>query len=107
MKNILFLCARNRLRSPTAEQIFSALPGFEVSSAGVNSDADNPVTGEMIEEVDIIFVMEKSHRRKLQQRFQKHLRKPRLICLDIPDDYAFMDPKLIELLRKKVTPHLR
>jgi predicted protein tyrosine phosphatase len=107
MKNILFLCARNRLRSPTAEQIFSALPGFQISSAGVNSDADNSVTGEMIEEADIIFVMEKSHRRKLQQRFQKHLRKPRLICLDIPDDYAFMDPGLIELLRKKVIPHLR
>jgi predicted protein tyrosine phosphatase len=107
MKNLLFLCARNRLRSPTAEQIFSALPGFEVSSAGVNSDADNPVTGEMIEEADLIFVMEKSHRRKLQQRFQKYLRKPRLICLDIPDDYAFMDPELIDILRKKVTPHLR
>lgn len=106
MKNILFLCARNRLRSPTAEQIFSDLPGCEVSSAGVNSDADNPVTGEMIEDADLIFVMEGSHRRKLQQRFQRHLRGPRIICLDIPDDYAFMDPGLIELLRTKVTPHL-
>lgn len=107
MKSILFLCARNRLRSPTAENIFSTLPGFEVSSAGINSDADNLVTGEMIEEANIIFVMERSHRRKLQQRYQRYLRNARVICLDIPDDYAFMDPALIELLHKKVTPHLR
>lgn len=107
MKNILFLCARNRLRSPTAEQIFSDLPRSEVSSAGVNSDADNPVTGEMIEEADLIFVMERTHRRKLQQRFQRHLRGARIICLDIPDDYAYMDARLITLLRRKVTPHLR
>ncbi len=107
MKYILFLCARNRLRSPTAEQIFSHLPGFEVASAGVNSDADTPVTGEMIEQADIIFVMEKGHRRKLQQRFKRHLQKARIICLDIPDNYIFMDPDLVALLNKKVMPHLR
>jgi predicted protein tyrosine phosphatase len=107
VKNVLFLCARNRLRSPTAEQLFCELAGFEVSSAGVNSDADNPVTGEMLEEADIIFVMEKDHRRKLQQRFKRHLGKARIICLDIPDNYAFMDPDLIASLHKKVTPHLR
>ncbi|MGL4637028.1 MAG: low molecular weight protein tyrosine phosphatase family protein [Beijerinckiaceae bacterium] len=107
MKSVLFLCARNRLRSPTAENIFSHLRGFEVSSAGINSDADNPVTGEMIEEADIIFVMEKSHRQKLQKRFQRYLRKARVICLDIPDEYEFMDPQLVDLLNKKVTPHLR
>jgi predicted protein tyrosine phosphatase len=107
VKTILFLCARNRFRSPTAEQIFSNLTGFDVSSAGVNSDADNPVTGEMIEEADLIFVMEKTHRRKLQQKFQKYLRKPRVICLDIPDNYTFMDPELVALLQRKVLPYLK
>jgi predicted protein tyrosine phosphatase len=107
MRNILFLCARNRLRSPTAEQIFAALDGFEVSSAGVNSDADTPVCGEILEEADIIFVMEKGHRRKLQQRFKRHLTKARIICLDIPDDFVFMQPELIDLLNQRVLPHLR
>lgn len=106
MKNILFLCARNRLRSPTAEQIFSDLEGVDVTSAGVNSDADTPVTGEMIEAADIIFVMEKSHLTKLQRKFRPYLRKGRVICLDIPDNYAFMDPELVEILRKKVLPYL-
>jgi predicted protein tyrosine phosphatase len=107
MKSILFLCARNRLRSPTAEQIFSDLEGFEASSAGVNRDADTPVTGEMLEAAEIIFVMEKGHRQKLQKGFKQYLGKARIICLDIPDKYAFMDPDLIAILRKKVPPHLR
>jgi predicted protein tyrosine phosphatase len=107
MKNVLFICARNKLRSPTAEHIFSQRSDLEVSSAGINSDADNPVTGEMIEDADVIFVMEKNHRKKLQQKFKRYLRNARVICLDIPDDYDFMDPDLIDLLNKKVTPHLR
>jgi predicted protein tyrosine phosphatase len=107
MKHVLFICARNRLRSPTAEQIFRQRADLEVSSAGINSDADNLVTGEMIEDADVIFVMEKNHRKKLQQKFKRYLRNARVICLDIPDNYDFMDPDLIDLLTKKVTPHLR
>jgi predicted protein tyrosine phosphatase len=106
MRNILFLCARNRLRSPTAEQIFCSRKDLEVSSAGLNSDADNQVTGEMIAEADIIFVMEKIHRRKLQQKFGKYLQNTRVICLDIPDNYGFMQPELIDLMNKKVSPYL-
>jgi predicted protein tyrosine phosphatase len=107
LKKILFLCAKNRLRSPTAEQIFCDLEGYEVASAGVNADADVPVDREMVENADLIFVMEKRHRSKLQRRFRLYLKKARVICLDIPDDYAFMDTRLIVILRQKVTPHLR
>ena len=35
MTNLLFLCSRNRLRSPTAEQVFAAWPGVETASAGL------------------------------------------------------------------------
>ncbi|WP_229702021.1 arsenate reductase/protein-tyrosine-phosphatase family protein [Bowmanella pacifica] len=41
MKKILFLCSRNRLRSPTAEAIFKGVEGWEVSSAGINNDAES------------------------------------------------------------------
>jgi len=30
----------------------------------------------------------------------------RLICLDIPDEYTFLQPELIALLETRVTPHL-
>ena len=50
--------------------------------------------------------MEKAHRSKLQQRFRASLKKARVICLDIPDEFAFMDPKLVRLLEKKVSRYL-
>lgn len=105
MKRVLFVCSQNKLRSPTAEQVFSTWPGLEVDSAGTNHDAENPLTGELVEWAQVIFVMEKAHRAKLSKRFKRHL-KARVICLDIPDDYAFMDPALVALLNAKVAPHL-
>ena len=107
MRRVLFVCARNRLRSPTAEQLFSIRPDLEVSSAGLNSDADNPLSAELVEWAELIFVMEKAQRAKLQRGFRPWLRGKRVICLDIADDYAFMDPALIQLLEARVPPHLR
>lgn len=106
MKTILFVCSQNRLRSPTAEQIFADHPGLEVSSAGTNHDAENPLTAELVAWADTIVVMERQHRTKLQQRFRAALRGQRIICLDIPDDYGFMDAKLIELLNTRMARHL-
>ncbi|MDX8525545.1 low molecular weight protein tyrosine phosphatase family protein [Mesorhizobium sp. MSK_1335] len=106
MKNVLFVCSHNRLRSPTAEQVFSKRLDIEVESAGTNRDADNPLTHELVAWADIIFVMEKAHRAKLQKKFRASLKSARVICLDIPDDYDFMDPELVRLLEAKVSKHL-
>jgi predicted protein tyrosine phosphatase len=105
LKRVLFVCSQNKLRSPTAEQVFSTWPDVEADSAGTNHDAENPLTGELVEWAQIIFVMERTHRNKLTKRFKRHL-KARVICLNIPDDYAFMDPELVSLLRARVAPHL-
>ena len=102
MKRLLFICSQNRLRSPTAEQVFANYPGIECASAGLNHDAENPITAELVEWADIIFVMEKTHRSKLRSKFKRSLSKQRVICLDIPDNYHFMDPDLIHLLNVKV-----
>ena len=107
MKNILFVCSQNKLRSPTAEQVFAGRHDFEVSSAGTNHDAENPLTDELIAWADLIVVMERMHRTKIQQRFRARLHAKRIVCLDIPDTYAFMQPELVALLEKKVSPHLR
>lgn len=107
MKNVLFVCSQNRLRSPTAEQVFSRRPDIEVASAGTNHDADTPLTAELVEWADIIFVMEKTHRNKLQQRFRASLKKARVICLDIPDEFEFMDPMLVRLLETRVSRYLQ
>ena len=106
LTNLLFLCARNRLRSPTAEQVFADRPGVETASAGLAPDAEEHCSPELVEWADIIFVMERAHRAKLQRRFKAHLKRARVICLDIPDDYAFMQPELVALLERKVGPFL-
>ncbi|WP_117195744.1 low molecular weight protein tyrosine phosphatase family protein [Rhizobium terrae] len=106
MRNVLFVCSQNRLRSPTAEQIFADWPDIEVSSAGTNNDAENPLCQELVEWADIIFVMERSHRTKVQNKYRSVIKGKRLICLHIPDDYDFMDPSLVQILRTKVPQHL-
>lgn len=102
MKNVLFVCSQNRLRSPTAEQVFASHPGIDVASAGTNNDAENPLTPELVRWADIIFVMENTHRNKLRKRFKADLGKARVICLGIPDEYEFMDEGLVRLLKAKV-----
>ncbi|RYD66806.1 MAG: phosphotyrosine protein phosphatase [Sphingomonadales bacterium] len=106
MKRFLFVCSQNKLRSPTAEQLFSTCDGIEVSSAGTNNDAENPLTAELVEWADTIFVMERAHRNKVQKRFRAGLNSKRIVCLDIPDDYEFMDPDLIRLLEARMARYL-
>jgi predicted protein tyrosine phosphatase len=106
VKTVLFVCSQNRLRSPTAEQVFSERRVRVVACAGPNNHAENPLTRELVEWAQVIFVMEKTHRAKLQKRFRGSLKDKRVICLDIPDNYAFMDPALVELLEAKVSRHL-
>lgn len=106
MKKVLFVCSQNRLRSPTAEQVFSSRPDLEVASAGTNNDADNPLTSELVAWADVVVVMEKAHRSKVQKRFRSSLNGKRLICLDIPDEFEFMDPTLVKLLKSRLGRYL-
>lgn len=106
MKNVLFVCSQNKLRSPTAEQVFAGRRDIEVSSAGTNNDAENPLSSELVEWVDISFAMEKAHRTKIQTRYRSALKGKRIICLDIPDDCKFMDARLVELLEANVPRYL-
>lgn len=105
-RRVLFVCGQNRLRSPTAEHVFAEWPGIEVASAGLNDDAEHPVTPELLQWADIIFVMEKAHRTRLSSKFRRHLNRQRVICLNIPDNYRYMDAHLVTLLKRVVPRHL-
>jgi predicted protein tyrosine phosphatase len=106
IRKLLFICSQNRLRSPTAEQVFAALDGVETASAGLNNDAEVPVSPELLEWADLIFVMEKAHRNKLSKKFKASLGGKRVICLDIPDEYEYLDPELVVLLKARVMRYL-
>ena len=101
-RKFLFVCSQNKLRSPTAEVIFSGLDGIEALSAGTNNDAETPLCAELIEWADHVFAMERTHRKKIQAKFRQALNDKPLIVLDIPDDYEFMDPALVELLKARM-----
>lgn len=101
-RRILFVCSRNRLRSPTAEQLFGTWPSLETDSAGLADDAEVPLCAEQLAWADLIVVMEAVHRRRLQTRHRAHLKGKRVVCVDIPDRYDFMQPELVDLLLKKV-----
>ena len=105
-RRLLFVCGRNRQRSPTAEQLFATHPGVECASAGLNSEAEVTLTPELIDWADHILVMEPGQLAKLRRRFGQYLRDKRVACLRIPDRYGFMDPSLVTLLRARVSPFL-
>ena len=104
---MLFICSRNRKRSPTAEAVFSDRADLEVASAGLAPDAEEIITPELLQWAELILVMEKAHRSRLQRRFGADVRHARVVCLDIPDDYDFMDERLVMRLQTVVPPLLR
>ncbi|MCA8294615.1 low molecular weight protein tyrosine phosphatase family protein [Burkholderia sp. AU30198] len=107
MTRALFICSRNRLRSPTAEAVFAAWTGVETDSAGLAPDADTRVSAEQLDWADVVFVMERAHKARLAAQFGAHLRHKKIVCLDIPDRYTYMQPELITLLERKAGPFLR
>jgi len=105
-KRILFLCSQNKLRSPTAEAVFAEHPSVEVDSAGLNNDAEVPLSAEQVEWADLILVMEKAHRSRLNRKFGALLGGKKVVVLNIPDDYEYMDPARIPLLRQRCAPYI-
>jgi len=104
---ILFVCGKNKFRSPTAEMIFSEYDGIETMSAGVNNDSKTVISEEMIHWADIVFVMEDKHRTKIQRKYKKLFKSKKIVNLNIKDNYGFMDSELTELLERKVNPYLK
>ncbi|MCB9748005.1 MAG: phosphotyrosine protein phosphatase [Candidatus Omnitrophica bacterium] len=103
---ILFICGENKLRSPTAEAIFSGYEDLEVKSAGLNNNSEIKLSAEDIEWAEVIFVMEGKYKKKVQNQFKKYLKGQRLISLDIPDKFKFMDEELVKILKDRVEPYL-
>jgi predicted protein tyrosine phosphatase len=84
-KKLLFICSRNRWRSPTAEALFDGVDGLNARSAGTEPSARIRVTAGHIGWADLVFVMEKKHFRRLQERFADEISGKQVICLNIPD----------------------
>lgn len=105
--NTLFICSRNQWRSPTAERIFANGYSLHTRSAGTSRNAKHRISIKDILWAEQIFVMEYRHKQQIKEQFSKQLSHKKVFVLDIPDDYHYMDPELIELLQLAMQPYLK
>lgn len=103
---ILFLCSQNKQRSLTAEKLFDGYHNHRVRSAGTEANARIKVSAGLIGWADMIFCMEQKHARRIREKYADKLQGKKLICLNIPDKFAFMDEKLQQILQQKMTAYL-
>ena len=104
--NVLFVCSMNQWRSPTAERVFTDKSLVNVRSRGTSRSARRTVMAADLKWADVVFVMEEKHHQRLNSEYPREMRYKEVHVLDIPDDYQFMDPDLVEELRQTVGPIL-
>ncbi len=104
---LLFICSQNRIRSLTAEHMLQGVPGYAVKSAGTESNSRMRVNEGHIGWADLIFVMEKKHRRILEESFSQALNGKQIIFLHIPDEYSYMEPALMDELKAGLGEYIR
>lgn len=105
-KKVLFVCDANRLRSPTAIELYQHNEDLEVKSAGISREIAIRVTSELLEWADIIFVFEKRHRNLIHKEFNGLYWRKSITCLYVPDLYDYMDPDLIYILKQRLKRYI-
>ena len=100
VKRVLFVCSGNIHRSPTAMKMFKDREGFEVKSAGTSFGVPNPISAELVQWADKIFVMEEEHRESIVQQHPQAASK--ITVLGIEDNYYRDDPQLKVILKEKL-----
>lgn len=103
---LLFVCSQNKRRSLTAEKLFDGFEGHQARSAGTENNSRIRLTAGLIGWADVIFCMEKKHVRRIREKYPDMLQDKRIICLNIPDEFEFMDEDLQEILISSVSAEL-
>jgi len=104
--NILFVCSRNKWRSATAETIYKNHPEHQVRSAGTEPSARIKLNAKHVIWADLIFAMEKKHKQRIEEKFSEEIADKKIVIMDIPDEYQYMDKELIEELNLKTLDYL-
>lgn len=105
----LFVDRANVDRGPTAEAVCrriaaeNGLP-IEAGSAGIAEGALRPVTKQMADWADRIFVMEPDMETEMIREYGQDSTK--IVCLNVPDLYERDEPDLVRMLEQKLYGHL-
>lgn len=65
------------------------------------------MSAEPLDRADAVFVMERAHKTRLAAQCGAHLRHKKIVCLDSPDRYAYMQPERVTQPERKAGPFLR
>ena len=96
--NILFICSQNKRRSLTAEKLLEGYNGHIVRSAGTEKNSRVKLTPGLIGWADVIFCFEKKHLRRIKENYAEEVSGKKIITMNNPDEYEFMDEELQEIL---------
>jgi predicted protein tyrosine phosphatase len=107
LENILFVCTMNQERSKTAEDMYSDDSRINVRSAGTAPYCARRISGEIIRWADYIFVMQKAHKRYIENNFSDSLDDVRILCMYIPDVYGYKDRELVSIIRSRFERYLK
>jgi predicted protein tyrosine phosphatase len=99
---LLFVCSRNQWRSPTAEQVWRKHPRVQARSAGTSANARHTVSVDDLQWADVIFAMEEKHKSRLMAEYRRVIGDKPVHVLDIPDEYRYMDPLLVQQIETSV-----
>lgn len=104
--NFVFICSQNKRRSLTAEKIFDGVNGHRAYSAGTEKNARIKITAGLLSRADIIFCMEKKPVRRIQDKYGDIICRKKVVCLNILDEYEYMDEELIDILEGYVAEYI-
>lgn len=108
-KKVLTVCSAGCLRSPTAAHILSSEPfNFNTRCAGTSQEyAIIPITDALIVWADVILCMDEFQQRQINEMQNKLAAEyeafdyKQVINLDIPDNFDYRNPKLVEIMSEK------
>lgn len=101
-KRVLTVCSASALRSPTAAVVLNQEYGYNTKAAGVSLEyAIVPVTGRLLTWCDEAVVMENWQAHEIIGMLEiMHIDRP-VVCLNIDDNYSYMQPELVELIKER------
>lgn len=106
-KRVLCVCSGGVLRSPTAAWVLSNAPwNYNTRIAGTEDYALVKVDEALIIWAQEIVCMTEDHELKLKALLDLYRRKRPIVRLNIPDEFAYRDPTLVEMITKAYSAHL-
>lgn len=102
---VLFVCALNQWRSPTAEHLYRDDARLQVRSAGIRAEARRRISESDLTWADVVFVMDRDQKRWIREHFPS-LDLPDIRILDVTDEFEYMDPRLQVALRTAIDPEI-